>query len=321
MLPFSSSCGSSRVVRVFSLLIVLGMAAGAAWWYLRPARREVVALFQVSPDQPALTGNASLPPSRWEWDRLKLTLIAQLKSDYVLSSALRAPRIASLSLLGGKQDPVDWLQHTLQVSFPQDGEVLAIKLVGSSDEESDMVNLVNAVADAFQTEVIGVLRQRKNSDRDLIQRTVNDLDHEISGKYKELEEITRGSENVGNETGRLRQQIDFADLGRIDGELLQLQLQQIQLQATGDEKQQKIVQEKITFLTKRSDELRKRMEGRSIEVPTITARRAEIARLNRQADELSDQLNRRELDAARPDQIMLIQKAVASDEVKTVNHP
>jgi len=315
MLTFSSAGGTSRFLRVFSLLIVLGMAAGAAWWYLRPPRKEVVALFQVTAVQPGLnsSGDATkLDPL--EWERLKRTQMARLKSNHVITSALRAPGIASLGVLADKDDPVEWLEHALQIRFPKDGEVMEIKLIGTEDEKEDLVNLVNAVVKAYEDEVLARDRQQQANQLERAQRALDDLQQAISQQLEELNHLVEESENVAGDKGRLLQQLDAEDRARIEQEILRLEAQATDPAVAGKEEYASAIHEQIARLNKRSSELRKQLIGRSASSPEITTRRAELVRLNRFADELTLALERSELDRSEPPRIKQLQSAVASDE-------
>ena len=63
-------------------------------------------------------------------------------------------------------DPVEWLQDHLKVSYPQNGEILAIALSGPKSQGNDLILVVDAVADAYKREVLG-----KETARNLINAT------------------------------------------------------------------------------------------------------------------------------------------------------
>src|SRR5215208_5998013 len=106
---------------LFLLLVVTGICV-LLGWYVQPERATATALFEVS-SSPALrlTGDSSRPLDVNAFELLKKTQLAKLKGNYVLTSAVRRPGVANLSIFGGKPDVVDWLSENLQVSFPQDG--------------------------------------------------------------------------------------------------------------------------------------------------------------------------------------------------------
>ena len=101
--------------------------------YLFPESSSATALFQVANE----AGFDHLRHRRRKtlasFEILKKTQLALLKSNFVLTAAIRPPGIASLSVLAGEPDPVEWLQENLVVDFPQNGEILSISLSGDDE--------------------------------------------------------------------------------------------------------------------------------------------------------------------------------------------
>ena len=91
----------------------------------------------------------------------------------MLQTAVRDPDIASLSILADVPDPVEWLQDNLDVEFPQQGEILSISLTDDAPAE-DLVALVNAVAKAYEDEVVFVDQQRRLGTRDLLAKSLEE---------------------------------------------------------------------------------------------------------------------------------------------------
>src|SRR3954469_21424254 len=162
---------------------VVAASAAIALWFIFPESSSATALFEVSNEQ---TGIFDISRNRTiqDFDILKKTQLAKLKSNYVLTAAVRNPGIASLSALAGESDPVEWLQENLTVDFPQNGEILSISLSGDELSE-DLVRLVDAVANAYKVEVIGAERQRRLATRDLLTRNLEDLNNEIKRDMNE----------------------------------------------------------------------------------------------------------------------------------------
>ncbi len=169
-------------------LVVAGAAAGALWLVF-PESSSATALFQVSSQQQSIVFdvNRNTPQS---FETLKKTQLAYLKSYYVLEAAIRKPGIASLSALAGEGEPVVWLQENLGVDFPQQGEILSISLAGNAPPE-DLILLVDAVAKAYQDEVIYAEKQRKLATRDLLARSLENLNKEITRKWEDYLDIAR----------------------------------------------------------------------------------------------------------------------------------
>jgi hypothetical protein len=125
---------------------IAALASGTILWFVFPESSSATALFEVSTDQ-----NTIFDISRrgtQEFEILKKTQLALLRSNFVLQAAIRDPRIAGLSALTGQSDPVEWLQEDLVVQFPQNGEILEITLSGDELPE-ELVKIVDAVAKAY----------------------------------------------------------------------------------------------------------------------------------------------------------------------------
>src|SRR4029079_17170408 len=110
----------------FSLILI----CIAAWWLSQPKRVAATALFEVRNEQASLVARDSdrMFLSKEEFEIIKNTQIALLKSRFVLSSALVNPGIASLSVLGSSDDKEAWLQDHLEIEYPHEGEILSISL-------------------------------------------------------------------------------------------------------------------------------------------------------------------------------------------------
>lgn len=171
-------------------LVLAGLAAGLLW-YLFPESSSATALFQVANEQQSIVFDLENDRNATQqFETLKKTQLALLKSYFVLNAAIRKPGVASLSALAGEPDPVMWLQENLDVTFPQQGEILAITLAGPAPTE-DLVTLVNAVATAYKDEVLYYDQQKRLSTRDLLARSLENLSEEMNRKWEDFLDIAR----------------------------------------------------------------------------------------------------------------------------------
>ncbi len=170
---------------------VVAAASALGLWFLFPESSSATALFQVSNQQDSLFGMNR--QTQQSFDVMKKTQLAKLKSNYVLTAAIRDPKVGGLSALAGEKDPVQWLQDNLEVDFPQNGEVLSIALSGNELPE-DLVTLVNAVAKAYQDEVITDMRQIRATNHDLLARKLAELNSEMKEKLNTYLDIAKESD-------------------------------------------------------------------------------------------------------------------------------
>ena len=178
--------------------LVVGGASAVALWYYFPESSSATALFQVANEEESLIFN-TMPKTLASFDVLKKTQLALLKSNFVLTAAIRPADISSLSVLAGEKDQVEWLQDNLVVDFPQNGEILSISLSDDNEYSDDLKHLVNAVAKAYNEEVIEKERTRRLTNRDLLARNLEDLNVKIKRKMEEFLDIAR-------ESGKVRRQ-------------------------------------------------------------------------------------------------------------------
>ncbi len=178
-----------RWVLAVGMGLVIAAAAAITLWFVFPESSSATALFEVRQEQDSIVRDA-VQRSTQDFEILKKTQLALLKSKFLLTAAIRDPGVASLSILAGERDKEEWLQENLQVEFPHNGEILSISLTGSPPE--DLVRLVDAVAEAYKREVLGKETSRKLNIRDMMERSLQNLNGEIKRKYEDYLDIAKG---------------------------------------------------------------------------------------------------------------------------------
>jgi capsular exopolysaccharide synthesis family protein len=189
-----------RWILAFSLGLIAATIAGISLAIAFPESSSATALFEVISDvDPILReGNRR---SAQEFEILKKTQLALLRSNFVLQAALRNPKIAGLSAISSQPDPIEWLKEDLVVQFPQNGEILEITLSGDELPE-ELVEIVDAVANAYKEEVVNVRSQRRLTTRDLLARSLENLNSEIKRKMEDYLDI---AEETGRTEGDTRE--------------------------------------------------------------------------------------------------------------------
>src|SRR6476620_1743078 len=126
-------------LRLVALSIGFVLVCFAAWRMLHPKTVTATALFEVRKDPPSIVGKGSgRSLSKEEFEILKKTQIALLKSKFVLTAALVDPSISSLPILSASNDKEAWLQDHLVIEYHQDGEILSISLRGTQAQKDDL---------------------------------------------------------------------------------------------------------------------------------------------------------------------------------------
>jgi hypothetical protein len=236
-----------------------------------------------------------------------------LKSSYVLTAALRNPKIGGLSLLGGKPDPVDWLQKNLDVDFPENAEILSIKLHGDESQTQDLIRVVDAVAKAYKDEVIDSERQRRLAIRDLLDRNLENLNADIKRKMDEFLDIAREMGRLDAGEAQVLQQLDTKRLDRVEEEIMRLE-SDLASNPGGDAAKTKSIQERIKQLHDQQADLEKKLTARAEKSTDLETRRRDVEQLQRVSDDVTMRLERLDYEARSPDRIRLMQPATISPD-------
>jgi hypothetical protein len=134
---------------LLTLFIAITLIALVLAWMVQPNRVVATALFEVRNEYASIV-HRERTFSKEDFEILKKTQVALLKSKFVLSSALVNPGIASLPVLNSSDDKEGWLQDHLEIEYPRDGEILSISLRGTEAQSADLIALVDAVAGAYK---------------------------------------------------------------------------------------------------------------------------------------------------------------------------
>jgi polysaccharide biosynthesis transport protein len=299
---------------LLALLVVVTLISLLLAWFVQPNRVVATALFQVSSSVPFVLGDDS---TRTMGDRefsiLKQTQIALLKSNFVLTAAIRNPGTGSLPILRGKTDPVAWLQTHLNVEFPEKAEILSISLHGTEAQSQDLAKIVDAVAKAYKDEVISETRQRNLGTRDLLSRKVDNLNSDIKRKLDEYLNIARES-GQGTASPQVLQDIAAKRLDRTESEIMRLESDQAAMLPKEEADKRKALDERIAHLRQRQSELEMNIKRSAERSADLELRHDDLEHLKRIAGELSAKLERLDIEANSPDQIRQVQPAVVSPE-------
>lgn len=128
---------NTRVYRLVCIVIMAGLlsAAGCSSPFRPP---EAAAWLRFHPDPGAD------PAAR---DAQRATMLAMIKSPFVVALALRRPGIADLQTVKEQKDPAAWLSRALEVDTRSDSDVVQIRLQGR--RSADLAMIVNAVAESY----------------------------------------------------------------------------------------------------------------------------------------------------------------------------
>ena len=176
-----ANCLRRRWLLALCMGTVAAVAMAIVLWFVFPETSQATALFRVSSEEESVLGDQKFHQGK-EFEILQRTQLAYLKSYFVIQAALRAPGMEALGVLAGEPDKVQWLIEELSPTFQQNSEILSISLTGDTKDSEDLRQLVDAVADAYEKEVIFKEEQSRLLVKDALQRSFNDLQDDIRSK-------------------------------------------------------------------------------------------------------------------------------------------
>lgn len=214
----------------WATVVFLGGAVAAALAFtaysLIPAKYTTYSIIRVAPQDPRIYYNED-PHGRGDFASYLKTQTGVLRSHFVLTAALRDPEVAALPLLKAQEDPIRYLEEELQIDSSDGSELIKPKLSG--DDPRAIALIVNAIHDAYFSEVVEAERKRKQARlkqiEDGITRMQEDLEKKLPPPAKKEDQPAEALPGVGAQLGagqliRLREKLDAAEVRQkqIEGE-------------------------------------------------------------------------------------------------------
>ena len=134
------------------------------------------------------TGSGEGSDERYETARQNL--IERLKSPVILVGVLRQPDIADLETVRNEEaDPMAWLVAALDVTAPEDTDLIRVCVRGERADELQQV--VDAVAQTFVTDVVESEKIALLARRDLLEKKLKELQTELRAKQQAREGLEK----------------------------------------------------------------------------------------------------------------------------------
>src|SRR5207248_10266236 len=121
------------------------------------------------------------------------TQIAIIKSRLVMQAAVDQPQVKFLPVVRQQRDPVEWLDRELKVDYKLAPEVLSIAMSGTEPQQLAVV--VNAVRDAYLTQVVNKERNEKSNILNRLQQFLTEKQRLMTDRRNELRKL---AESVGS---------------------------------------------------------------------------------------------------------------------------
>jgi hypothetical protein len=299
---------------LFAVLLTLAIFGALIAWLLIPQKSVATAIFRVSRERPSiLEEDFAHRYDEREYEVFKKSQLAMLRSYFMLEAAVRKPGISSLATFGGDVDPKKWLDENLETEYLQDGEYLAISLKGSESQMDDFTLIVDAVAKAYADEMVYNERARRSAFKDLLSRSLEDINKKIADKSSLMLEIAKDSGRHDEATAAALRQLCLDRLERVELELMRLENDQLSLEGGGDENS-KSYETRIAQLRERQAGLEKELTQVNEPSVELDALKAEIGLLQHLANEIAIKLQKLEIDANAGPRIEQVQSAMVESD-------
>ncbi|MEX2315653.1 MAG: hypothetical protein WD669_00775 [Pirellulales bacterium] len=181
-------------------LVVTAVCIGFALLY-RQHGAEAEVRFRVGARPTAFVGEEAGRFDAREYAILQSTQVDLIKSAWLIQAALRDPKVSRIPFLADRGDVVEWLVERLQVDFPQQNEILSIRLRGSREDATDLKCVVDAVARAYEESVLHADRQQMLAQRQNRASQVRDLRDSVEGTMRRIGEL---KSKVGEEDASVK---------------------------------------------------------------------------------------------------------------------
>lgn len=177
---------------------LLGSALAYAAWTLIPSKYTTYSMVRVLSDSPVVHSKEDAH-GRGDFATYIKTQAAMIRSNFVLTAALRDPIVAGLPLLREQPDPVRYLEEELKIEFQDGSEIIKIGLMG--DDSRAIAMIVNSVQEAFFREVVEDEITRKKGRLRQLEDSINRMQNEVKQKHKQIKQSDVDTPNADAVTG------------------------------------------------------------------------------------------------------------------------
>ena len=176
------------VASLFVLAAAIGLAIAIGF---ELSKTEVSAYIEVARTihPPGLPRSWYYDMSDSEYDSFRRTQVELLRSKVTLTRAVRDPSVLQATFLAQVHDPMEWLEKNLRIDYPNDAELLRVRLF--THEPDDGVKIVDAVVHAYFRELVEKgTRERDDAERQL-RAMCDELTDQVIREKKETQSLEK----------------------------------------------------------------------------------------------------------------------------------
>jgi capsular exopolysaccharide synthesis family protein len=215
-----------RGVTAFLIAIPIAAAAGAGVWFLKPDQYTSTALLQIAANDRTLAFETADERGKEIFSDYKRTQRQLIRSTKVLNAALRNDEVAALPALQNTADPLLWLEKNLDVTFPDDAQVMTVSISASPPQGLD--KLVNEVVSSYLEAFVQKEHQQKMIRLNSLKLTHTRFEEKLRGRRAELKKTLEALGENAPDRASFEQQAAMQQYSNLQQELLHLQLDILQ---------------------------------------------------------------------------------------------
>ena len=190
---------------VLGILLAVPLAIGV--WMMQSPQYVSSAYLRISASSSRLAFETAEQAGGNDFKVFKSTQSQLILTPFVLNKAVAREGVMELGILKGKENPIEWLQENLKVGFPGNAEILQVSLTSSNRYEA--MEVVNAVIEAYQQEVIESEKLARAQRLDSLQKVYNESEINARKKRSDLRKLAETLGTSDRDTLSLAQQGSF----------------------------------------------------------------------------------------------------------------
>lgn len=213
--------------RVLPLSLLIAAAAGSVGWLMTVPMYSATAYLKVDAEdhrlifQTADTGNSST-----NFQLYRSTQQQMMKTPFVLNTAMRKDGISELPELVEASSAMEWLQNSIKVEFPGNGEIMKASL--ETQNPSSCVKIINAVVEAYMEEVVLNERNDRLKRLNSLEKVYSEAEQKVRTKRQELKTMATAMGTSDSDSLTVVQQNALQQFGVMQNKLSEVQFQLMQ---------------------------------------------------------------------------------------------
>ncbi len=211
-------------------ILVSGVGSLAAWFLLPPPKYQAQAKVRVRTAIPQILWKTVDAEADRDESQLYLkTQLFEVKSRFVINTALGQPKIGELKMIREQARPAEWLADNLQAQFLPGTEVMQISLDGQEPDE--LARLVNAITNTYLEDVANLDLKNRAERQELLKRLRDAKFADLGKRRDALRRLAQRAGSDDRQTLVLKQQYAIELGTAVRRELQDVQSQKRKLEA------------------------------------------------------------------------------------------